>query len=198
MTDYNHTKEIDTGDAYDFRPVTSSICYNYFATGAIPAALGGPFDESQSQFIDEKTYSQELRFTSNKVGGFSWIAGAYFVHTERFISTGNLVDRGEGIPRGLSDAAGGSRTIRSRPIPTSRSWPTRRTTTPGRCSAMRPTSSTSNGSSMPRSATTRTSARTPPIRRQHFLPDPTASYRGGAQRHLGCGAAQGHAALQAE
>ena len=45
-----------------------------------------------------KTYSQELRFTSNKIGGFSWIAGAYFVHTQRFISTGNLVDRGAGVP----------------------------------------------------------------------------------------------------
>jgi hypothetical protein len=45
-----------------------------------------------------KTYSEELRFTSNVVGGFSWITGAYFVHTERFISTGNLVDRGLGVP----------------------------------------------------------------------------------------------------
>jgi iron complex outermembrane receptor protein len=97
ITDFNHTKEIDTGDAYDFRPVKGSIAYNYFFA-TIPAADGGPFDESQSQFIDVKTYSQELRFTSDKVGGFSWIGGAYFVHTERFISTGNLVDRGGGIP----------------------------------------------------------------------------------------------------
>jgi iron complex outermembrane recepter protein len=95
-SDYNHTKEIDTGDAFDFRPVTTSLLYA--ATGGIPASLGGPFDESQSQFIDEKTYSQELRFTSNKVGGFSWIAGAYYVHTDRFISTGNLADRGDGVP----------------------------------------------------------------------------------------------------
>jgi iron complex outermembrane receptor protein len=97
ITDYNQTKEIDTGDAYDFRPVTASIGYNLFFAG-IPAALGGPLDESQSQFIRVRAWSQELRFTSNKVGGFSWIAGAYFVHTERFISTGNLVDRGMGIP----------------------------------------------------------------------------------------------------
>src|SRR5262249_17473376 len=58
----------------------------------------GPFDESQSQFIDVHTWSQELRFTSPTVGGFSWIGGAYFVHTERFISTGNLADRGLGVP----------------------------------------------------------------------------------------------------
>jgi iron complex outermembrane receptor protein len=100
VSDYNRTKEIDTGDAYDFRPVTTSIAYNCpICFGASPtAAQGGPFDLSQSQFIDETTYSQELRFTSNKVGGFSWIAGAYYVHTERFISTDNIIDRGLGVP----------------------------------------------------------------------------------------------------
>jgi len=97
VSDYNRTKEIDTGDAYDFRPIKTSIAYNFFFA-AIPPALGGPLDESQSQFIDVTTYSQELRFTSQKIGGFSWIAGGYFVHTERFISTDNLVDRGSGVP----------------------------------------------------------------------------------------------------
>jgi iron complex outermembrane recepter protein len=96
ISDYNHTKEIDTGDAYDFRPVTTSD--NYALTATVPAALGGPFDESQSQFVDVQTWSQELRFTSPTVGGFAWIGGAYFVHTERFISTGNLADRGLGVP----------------------------------------------------------------------------------------------------
>jgi iron complex outermembrane receptor protein len=97
ITDYDQTKEIDTGDAYDFRPVGTSIGYNYFFAG-IPQALGGPFDESQSQFIRVRAWSQELRFTSNKTDfGLSWIAGGYFVHTERFVSTGNLVDRGLGV-----------------------------------------------------------------------------------------------------
>ncbi|MGN6453390.1 MAG: TonB-dependent receptor [Steroidobacteraceae bacterium] len=97
ITDWDHTKEIDTGDAFDFRPIKNSLVY--FFTGGVPAAIGGPFDESQSQFIDVTTWSQELRFTSNKMGGFAWIAGAYFIHTERFISTDNIVDRGEGVPR---------------------------------------------------------------------------------------------------
>ncbi len=66
VSDFNLTKEIDTGDAYDFRPIKDSIAYNYFFAG-IPAADGGPAGESQSQFIDEKTESQELRFTSNKI-----------------------------------------------------------------------------------------------------------------------------------
>jgi len=97
VSDYNFTKEIDTGDAYDFRPIKDSIAYNYFFAG-IPAADGGPAGESQSQFISEKTESEELRFTANPVDGFSWIAGAYFIHTQRFISTGNLYDRGDGVP----------------------------------------------------------------------------------------------------
>jgi iron complex outermembrane receptor protein len=96
ITDFNHTREIDTGDAYDFRPVTTSVLYAL--TAAVPAALGGPFDESQSQYITVKTWSQELRFTSPSVGGFSWIAGAYYLHIERFVSTGNLADRGLGVP----------------------------------------------------------------------------------------------------
>jgi iron complex outermembrane receptor protein len=96
ITDFNHTQEIDTGDAYDFRPVTTSD--NYALSGGTPATLGGPFDESQSQFIDVKTTSQELRFTSPSTAGFAWIAGAYYVHTDRFISTGNLADRGLGAP----------------------------------------------------------------------------------------------------
>ena len=97
VSDYNFTKEIDTGDAYDFRPIKDSIAYNYFFT-FIPAADGGSAGESQSQFIYEKTESQELRFTSNKMNGFSWIAGAYYIHTQRFISTDNLFDRGQGVP----------------------------------------------------------------------------------------------------
>jgi iron complex outermembrane receptor protein len=97
ITNYDQTKEIDTGDAYDFRPVTTSIAYNAFFT-FVPPALGGTLDESQSQFIRSRAWSQELRFTSQKVGGFAWIAGAYFIHTERFTSTGNLVDRGLGVP----------------------------------------------------------------------------------------------------
>lgn len=84
-TDYDVTKEIDTGDAFDFRPINTSI---------FKALLG--VDLNQSQFIDVKAWSQEFRFTSNPIGAFSWIGGVYFVHTERFISTGNMVDEGQG------------------------------------------------------------------------------------------------------
>jgi iron complex outermembrane receptor protein len=96
ITDFNYTREIDTGDAYDFRPIPNSV--EFALTGGVPASQGGPYDEGQSQYINEKTWSQELRFTSPKIGGFSWIAGLYYLHIERFISTGNLADRGDGVP----------------------------------------------------------------------------------------------------
>ena len=89
VSDYNFTKEIDTGDAYDFRPVKDSIAYNYFFAG-IPAPMAGPPARARAS-SSEKTESQELRFTSNQINGFSWIAGAYYIHTQRFISTGQSV-----------------------------------------------------------------------------------------------------------
>ncbi|HJS91911.1 MAG TPA: TonB-dependent receptor [Steroidobacteraceae bacterium] len=99
ITDYDQTKEIDTGDAYDFRPIPNSIDYNflYQFTGTAPG-FGGPFDESQSQFIRVRTWSEDLRFTSPSKEQFTWIAGVYFLHKERFISTDNIVDRGLGVP----------------------------------------------------------------------------------------------------
>jgi iron complex outermembrane recepter protein len=86
ITAWDKTKEIITGDAFDFRPIDTSI---------FKALLG--VDLNQSQYLDIKSYSEELRFTSKTVGGFSWIAGAYFIHTDRFISTGNMVDTGAGV-----------------------------------------------------------------------------------------------------
>jgi iron complex outermembrane recepter protein len=83
---YDKTKEIITGDAFDFRPRLDSI-FN--------ALLGT--DLNQSQFLNVKAWSQELRFTSPRNNFVNWIAGAYFVHTERFISTGNMADTGAGV-----------------------------------------------------------------------------------------------------
>lgn len=82
---WNRTKEILTGDAYDFRPIPNAVF----------TAIYG-YDLNQSQFLDVKAYSQEIRFTSPTEGRFRWIAGAYFVHTDRFISTGNMQDLGNG------------------------------------------------------------------------------------------------------
>ena len=86
ITAFDKTRELLTGDAYDFRPAAQSIFKALFG-----------FDMNQSQFLNVKAYSQELRLTSPKSGAFSWIAGAYFVHTDRFISTGNMMDNGTGV-----------------------------------------------------------------------------------------------------
>jgi iron complex outermembrane receptor protein len=86
ITSFDSIKEILTGDAYDFLPITQSFLYlNY----------GG--DQNQSQFLDVSTVSQEVRFTSNDDGKLRWIAGAYWIGTDRFISTGNMVDTGGGV-----------------------------------------------------------------------------------------------------
>ena len=86
VTAYNTTEELLTGDGYDFRPALNSVFF----------AIQG-FDENQSQFLDIESYSQEVRYTSPTEGRVRWIAGAYFVHTDRFISTGNMVDDGTGV-----------------------------------------------------------------------------------------------------
>ena len=83
---YDKTRELLTGDAFDFRPAANSF---------FKAILG--FDLNQSQYLNVRALSQELRFTSPKSDTFSWIAGAYYVHTNRFISTGNMVDTGNGV-----------------------------------------------------------------------------------------------------
>lgn len=85
---YNTTEEILTGDAYDFRPRANGV-EQFLPPTFTPL--------NQSQFLDLKTYSQEIRYTSPTESRFRWIAGAYFVHTDRFISTGNMVDTGAGV-----------------------------------------------------------------------------------------------------
>lgn len=83
---YDTTREILTGDAYDFRPAASSV-FN--------AIYGN--DLTQSQYLNVKAFSQEVRFSSPAEGRFRWITGAYLVSTKRFISTGNMVDTGNGV-----------------------------------------------------------------------------------------------------
>ncbi len=86
VTAYNKTEEVLTGDAYDFRPAATSVFRALFGT-----------DLNQSQFLDLDSFSQELRIASPSDGRFRWIAGAYYVQTDRFISTGNMVDTGAGV-----------------------------------------------------------------------------------------------------
>jgi iron complex outermembrane receptor protein len=86
ISSYDDTEEILTGDAFDFRPAPQSIFQVLLGT-----------DLNQSQFLDVQAYSQEIRYTSSTEGRARWIAGAYYVHTDRFISTTNMVDTGNGV-----------------------------------------------------------------------------------------------------
>jgi iron complex outermembrane receptor protein len=86
VSSYDSLEEILTGDAFDFLPIPESLFFHI---------LG--FDLNQSQFLDVKAYSQEVRFTSPEHRRFRYILGAYAIRTDRFISTGNMVDTGNGV-----------------------------------------------------------------------------------------------------
>ena len=86
ITSYDTLEELLTGDAFDFRPIDESFLVE----------IGFP-DQNQSQYLDVEALSQEFRFTSPSEDRLRWIAGAYAVATDRFISTGNMVDTGGGV-----------------------------------------------------------------------------------------------------
>jgi len=86
VTSYDTLDELLTGDAFDFVPIAESIGVAFGFT-----------DQNQSQFFDVEAWSQEFRFTSPSEDRLRWIAGTYFVGTERFVSTGAMVDTGAGV-----------------------------------------------------------------------------------------------------
>jgi iron complex outermembrane receptor protein len=92
VTSYDTLEEILTGDQFDFLPIEES----FFFTA--PPEFGGlGFDLTQSQFLDVEAISQEIRFTSPEDRRLRYIVGAYAIDTNRFISTGNMVDTGNGV-----------------------------------------------------------------------------------------------------
>ncbi len=86
ITSYDTVKEILTGDAYNFLPIEESAFYQWFG-----------FDMNQSQYLNVKAWSQELRFESPKDDKLFWMFGGYMIGTDRYISTGNMVDTGNGV-----------------------------------------------------------------------------------------------------
>ena len=104
ITSYDDLDEILTGDAFDFRPPPQSFNqligpFLYPPTFPANVLRGLTTDWNQSQFLSVETYSQEFRYTSNEDGKFRWLGGAYFLGTDRFIGTGNMVDDGTGVNR---------------------------------------------------------------------------------------------------
>jgi iron complex outermembrane recepter protein len=86
VTAYDKLEEILTGDQFDFLPIPESVLFRFFGA-----------DQAQHQFLDVEAVSQELRFTSPSDNRVRWIAGAYAIATDRFISTGNVIDTGTGV-----------------------------------------------------------------------------------------------------
>ncbi|MGH8177706.1 MAG: TonB-dependent receptor [Steroidobacter sp.] len=86
ITAYDDLEEILTGDQFDFLPIPQSVLFQFFGA-----------DQAQHQFLDVEAVSQELRFTSPADNRLRWIAGAYAIATDRFISTGNVFDLGTGV-----------------------------------------------------------------------------------------------------
>jgi iron complex outermembrane receptor protein len=94
VSSYDSLSEILTGDAFDFLPIPESFFFNLFE--AIFGA-GNGFDLNQSQFLDVRAISQEIRWTSPEDRPFRYILGAYAIDTDRFISTGNMIDTSAGV-----------------------------------------------------------------------------------------------------
>ena len=93
ITSYDTVSEILTGDAFDFLPIPESFLFRPPAQGG----LGFGVDINQSQFLDVEAISQELRFESAPDEKLFWMFGGYLIATERFISTGNMLDFGQGV-----------------------------------------------------------------------------------------------------
>jgi len=94
ITAYDTLQEILTGDAFDFLPIPESFFFNLFEFLFGP---GNGFDLNQSQFLDVAAISQELRFESPADERLFWMFGGYLIATDRFISTGNMIDTGQGV-----------------------------------------------------------------------------------------------------
>jgi iron complex outermembrane receptor protein len=95
VSSYDTVKEVLTGDAFDFKPIPQSFFFNLFEFLFGP---GNGFDLNQSQYLNVKAFSQEVRLASPEDGrAFNWMVGGYLIDTTRFISTGNMIDTGNGV-----------------------------------------------------------------------------------------------------
>lgn len=59
----------------------------------------GAFDGTQTQFVDVEAWSYETRLASNNTSNLQWMVGAYYLATERFISTTTGNDNRQGFER---------------------------------------------------------------------------------------------------
>src|SRR4030095_15835285 len=85
ITAYDRFNELLTGDQFDFLPIPQSVLFRFFDP-----------DGAQHQCLDVNAVSESLQFVSPATKRVRWIAGAYLIATDRFISTGNVFDLGNG------------------------------------------------------------------------------------------------------
>jgi iron complex outermembrane receptor protein len=86
ITAFDHIDELLTGDQFDFLPIPDSVLFKFFGA-----------DQAQHQFLDVDAWSQEVRLASTIGEKLRTIVGAYYIKTDRFISTGNVFDLGTGV-----------------------------------------------------------------------------------------------------
>ena len=100
ITAYDDLEELLTGDQFNFVPREESAI-NFLPIGSIIRDLTGDpvADLSQTQYLESDAWSQEVRFISPAEERLRYIVGAYAISTDRYISTGNQVDRGNGVFR---------------------------------------------------------------------------------------------------
>jgi iron complex outermembrane receptor protein len=100
ITAYDDLEELLTGDQFSFLPREESFLnVETSGFGDFIRFLTGDavVDLSQTQFLDTDSWSQEFRFVSPTERRFRYIFGVYGISTDRFISTGNQIDRGNGV-----------------------------------------------------------------------------------------------------
>jgi iron complex outermembrane receptor protein len=85
VTAYDRFNELLTGDQFNFLPIQESVLFNSFGA-----------DQAQHQFLEVNAVSEAVQFASPATKRVRWIAGAYLIATDRFISTGNVFDLGTG------------------------------------------------------------------------------------------------------
>ncbi len=81
---YNRVTEYAAGDQF---PYTNEV------------DVFGIFDGTQTQFVDIDAWSEEIRLASNTDTPLQWMVGAYYLETNRFISSTTGDDNRQGIER---------------------------------------------------------------------------------------------------
>jgi iron complex outermembrane recepter protein len=89
ITAWNHVEEIYDGDGYPYGNTTT--------LQLIPGTDYFDVDASASQFLDVDATSQEFRLTSANNQRFRWMVGAYYLYTDRYISTTTGFNNGLGL-----------------------------------------------------------------------------------------------------